>query len=149
MGKRQARNAGGRRAYLKRFSSAMINTGTSLNKVGMDALYKRKLYEDPFLSTLFPGVKGVPPERFEAQRQMDVHILRQNDFRQWMETFNFINIEDGMKQKLRLYFSGQRFFFIRIRDGEVHRSCVYMDKSIALQNHRLKLISWEPVLNPA
>lgn len=129
-----------RSGLAKRFSSSFINTGTSLNKVGMDALYKRNLSPDPFLVTLFgkDSNKGGPP-RVEALK------LREKVINQVDPKRHFKVLETEKLKVLMYYINPEEgFFFVQYEKntGIIRKSLTFKSKQRAMRYFRMNNVKW-------
>jgi len=137
MGK-TAKRKGPRKAYLKRFSSAMVNSGTgpSPNREVLSDLHHRAARMGQHFVDRNPAHIFSEDERLEA--------LWQGDWRQGLAHFNKINLSCGRYGKTELYFRGQSWFFIK-EDGIVKttkRSILYSSRDRAMRAYNMGTICW-------
>lgn len=137
------RKRGMRRAYLKRFSSGYINTGRSLNAVGMDALFsgsKLPLNADPWLTTIFgkdTNNGGIPREQALALREK---IINQTE-----PHMHFKVLETEKLKVLLFYRSAQDgVFFVQYEKtvGVIRKSISYANKERAMRILRADNVKW-------
>lgn len=141
MAKRQKRVK--RSGLAKRFSSSYINTGSSMNKVGMEALYsgsKLPLDTDGFLVTLFgKNTNNGGPPRIEALALRE-KILHQVDPKRH---FKVLETE---KLRVLMYYVNpvDGFFFVQYEKntGIVRKSLTYKSKERAMRYFRANSVKW-------
>lgn len=132
-----------RRAYLKSFSAAMVNTGHSVDWRGQ----RPHIRDEATPSTRgVAGIHGIlNRERQEVQTSLQVTELWQSDFWQGIHLFNaqiIVNLPG--KYKIIRYFSGNKNFFVKedylLRITE--RSIQYKDREQAMRFYNLDRITW-------
>lgn len=130
-GKRSANaKKGMRRAYLKMWSQAYINTGSSLNSV-VSAEYaaRAKSMPDPFLDAMFPGIAQQQHNvgRKEAL-QRKVSIMLED-----VQKDNYIIVLQVQNRCVLLYYNTgkTKWFFVRRTDVSVEMSIEYPSREIA------------------
>lgn len=141
MAKRQKRVK--RSGLSKRFSSEFINTGSTLNKIGMDALYsgnKLPLNSDGFLVTLFgKDTNNGGPARVEALKLRE-RILNQVD-----PARHFKVLETEKLRVLMYYINpSDGFFFVQYekQTGIVRKSLTYKSKQRAMRFFNANDVKW-------
>ena len=143
----RVRAKGPRRAYLKRFSSAMVNSGTgpTPNRRGiLSDLHHRAANVGKVLYDR-SGVRiedREPAKIFSEDERLEA--LWQGDWRQGLSHFNKINLSCGKYGKTELYFRGKSWFFIK-EDGIVQttkRSILYSSRDRAMRAYNMGKICW-------
>ena len=137
MGK-TARRKGPRRAYLKRFSSSTVNSGTgpTPNKEVLSDLHHRAARMGEHFVDRSPAAIFSEEEKFEA--------LWQGDWKQGLEHFNKIVLTVGKYGRIHLYFRGQTWVFLREDEviQSVQRSITYSSRDRAMRAYNLGKITW-------
>lgn len=145
MGK-TAKRKGPRKAYLKRFSSATVNSGTgpTPNREVLSDLHHRAAN----VGKVIYDRNGVrledrdPAKIFSEDERLET--LWQGDWRQGLSYYNKINLTCGKYGKTELYFRGQSWFFIK-EDGivkTVKRSILYGSRDRAMRAYNMGTICW-------
>lgn len=143
---KRSRSKGMKRAYLKRFSQAYINTGRSLNKIGMEALFsgsKLPLNSDPFLSVLFgPDTNKGGLERQKALELRD-KILQGDDPRL------HVKLVETAKYRVLLHYTKvneveMHCYLVKVDKSSsvVHKSITYGSKARAMQALKMDKVVW-------
>lgn len=137
MGK-TAKRKGPRKAYLKRFSSAMVNSGTgpTPNKEVLSGLHHRAAKMGQHFND------RTPDKIFSEEEKFD--ILWQGDWKQGLEHFNKIKLSCGKYTVIYLYFRGQQWVFLKEDEilKKVQRSVTYGSRDRAMRAYNLGRISW-------
>jgi hypothetical protein len=144
-----------KRSYLKRFSAGYINTGRSINKIGMESLYGGSvlpLNSDPFLRVVFgaDSNKGGPSR--EEALELRKKILEGTDPRyrdkpllaKVSETAKFIvtiGYVDMVSMHCYLYRTDKR-------TNVVMKSVSYGSKARAIQALKLDKVLWLEQVSP-
>lgn len=135
------RNKGGRRAYLRKFSSGYINAPRTSNQKVL------REYQDRVdgIGQQAPAPCGPVlrhwldhPEKPNAPglifnvRQMA--RLRQGDFHQYVQKFNYVLLRDCKRDKVYLFFEGTEYYLVREDKilKEVTRSTMYSCRQHAM-----------------
>jgi hypothetical protein len=141
MAKRQKRVK--RKGLYGKWSSSFINTGSTLNKIGMDALYsgnKLPLNSDGFLVTLFgKDTNSGGPSRVEALK------LREKILHQIDPARHFKVLETEKLRVLMYYVNPESgFFFVQYekQTGTVRKSLTYKSKERAMRYFRANAVKW-------
>lgn len=129
MGKRRAnQKQGTRRAYLKRFSQAYINTGSAMNPVvAAEYAARAQSIPDPYLERMFPGIIQNNLGRKEALRRK-VAIMMED-----VPKDNFVVVLQCQGRCVLLYYNSgkSKWFFVRKTDTEIAASITYPSRQIA------------------
>lgn len=135
MGK-TAKRRGPRRAYMKRFSGSMVNSGTgpSPNREVLADLHHRAARMGQHFVDRVPGKVYSQDEKLEA--------LWQSDFRQGIDNFNKITLTHGVYGKVHLHFQGSKWVFIPEDKSWGDRSIVYSARARAMQAYNLSRVTW-------
>ena len=171
---KQRRQKGMRKAYLKKWSAAYINTGS------VDRMFPRGVKlggtfirfphpissrniaaqnVDPIPPTQLHGKRGLTAARMEGENSIPLaEVIKkrwQSEFRmQGEDEFHSILIEKGKHTTLRMYFARSSFFFIEVRQmrNQKRRSIIYASRENALKAYKSERgIIWEEVapINPS
>ena len=134
------RRKGPRRAYLKRFSSAMVNggTGPTPNREVLAGYGERAQQSWNALHS-----KDRAPERLFSEDER-FEALWQGDWKQGLEHFNKINLSCGRYGRVLLYFRGQAWVFVR--EDEITKiaksSITYSSRDRAMRAYNLGKVCW-------
>lgn len=136
MGKARARKKGLRKHQLKQFSSLMVKTRSHVDNHRLAEFYNKDL------ASPVPPTLGVSLEKMKVNQTMEalsVETIRL----QCIDRYNYIVIKRGLWE-VRLYFTGQKYFFVRISEPLKRRelSCVYMGKAWAMAALRTNAIDY-------
>lgn len=145
----KGRRSGMRRAYLKKFSAAMINTGQGVDtsKMNDNDLFRYhdrlRSIHDPIPTTITIGAPN-SPRTAVLSRLSEQKRLIQSDFFQKIQTFNFIMLRSGKVNRLKMFFSGNEAFFIEenLLTGVAKRSVIYKGREKAMNRYRQERITW-------
>jgi hypothetical protein len=142
MGKTSKRK-GPRRAYMKRFSSAMVNSGTGPSpnrEVLADLHHRAARMGEHFVDRVPRHIYVTDDQRLEA--------LWQSDFRQGLDSFNKISLTHGVYGRVHLHFRGDRWVFVPTDVSLGDRSVVYSARHRAMQAYNLSRIVWVKHTSP-
>ena len=135
----RARQKGPRRSHLKRFSSAMVNSGTGPTP-------NREILADLHHRAVSMGVGHFidrdPAKMFSEEEKFEA--LWQGDWKQGLEHFNKIVLTVGKYGRINLYFRGQTWVFLREDEilKSVQRSITYSSRDRAMRAYNLGKITW-------
>ena len=141
MGK-TARRRGPRRSYMRRFSSAMVNSGTGPQP-------NREVLADFHHRAASMGghfVDRVPDKIFSHEERLEA--IWQSDFHQGLDTFNKITLTHGVYGKVHLHFRGHRWIFVPSDKSLGDWSITYSARARAMQAYNLSRIVWVKHTSP-
>jgi hypothetical protein len=125
-----------KRAYLKRWGAAVVNTGQGPSKEGMEILYYNhvKALGKPEPSSIF---KGIPAGRVDVIDRL-VQILGE------IPPERHVKLIDSKAIELKLFFNDKhdRWFFLYRRGKLVQQSTIYSCKAYALAAYERGSIYW-------
>lgn len=125
MSKSKGRKRVVRRRYLKMFSQAYINTGPTPNSQVLAGYSERaRSMPDPYLDSLFPGIKQNGIGRKEALARK-VSIMLED-----VQKDNYVVVLQVQNRAVLLYYNSNKtkWFFVRKTDTEVQVSLTYPSK---------------------
>lgn len=132
-----------RSGLAKRFSSSYINTGSYMNKVGMESLYsgsKLPLDSDGFLVTLFGKATNNG-----GQPRIEALALREKIIQQ-IDPKRHFRVLETEKLRVLLYYINpvNGFFFVQYEKetGIVRKSLTYKSKQRAMRYFRANDVRW-------
>lgn len=135
MGRRRSVSKGPRRAYLKKFSAAYVNTGSSVDTIAMHNSAERSADgKEEWFQYGKRARNGVP---FMLEGMTLNKFIEEN-----LGKMNVVVFKKTPEQSLQMYFSGSIVFFISTIGKAWKRSVVYTSTDKAKHALRVKGIIW-------
>lgn len=129
-------NKGMRRAYLKRFSAEMVNTGSGANTKLMDNFHGKVTNVGP--------VELVPVVGFKVTQEVLESRKRWVQGLKWENSSVFVCLKDTRKERLDMYLNGDVVCFFKEDKilETIHHSIIYSSRAQAMMYLERKRVIW-------